>query len=409
MESKSLAGRVVRLGVLLAIAVAVGGGAGVGQAASPIVTIDLESTPLASGSAQCPASLGTCTLIPYTTLKLDGSVDQAAYVEYRITSIANNSGNTLNHVSVADPASCSTAPGAVTPTCIPGTLPGASLAYAQNCPGAQLGTAGAVCDIGTLRAGGTWPTITLVFRTRTVPTGCSFLCVALMPNKAAIWVSEGTNDQTDSAHVDTFPTREIDLSLTADTVSSFQSVTVPSQSTTTLSTTQTLSSSNKSATKTTVPSRDFTSVGGSNFTTTGALVTLGERPIAAGECPASYAAAKISCFGEVSTVGVDGSGLYTCTTGTVFDATLCPGALAMTFTDFAGKGNTPGSVPSGFKLANLRVFHVVGAQTEDVPLCSTGKSATFSGDCVFSATQDSDKNVTITVQGPAQGTWGKGG
>jgi hypothetical protein len=405
MQTKSLAGRLVRSLALLAVAVAIGG-AGVGQAASPIVTIDLQSTPVASGNAQCPTSLATCTLVPYSTLKLDGSVDQAAYVEYRITSIANNSGNTLNHVSVADPASCSTAPGAVTPTCTPSTLPGASLVYAKNCPGAQLGAAGAVCDLGTLRAGGTWPTITLVFRTRTVPTGCSFPCLGLMPNKAAIWVSEGTTDQNGAAHVDTFPTREIDLTLTADTVSKFQSVTVPSQSTTTLGTTQTLSSSNKSATKTTVPSRDFTSVGGPNFTTTGALVTLGERPIAPGECPASYADLNISCFSEISTVSVEGSGLYTCTSGTLFDTTLCPGALSITFTDFGGKD---GSVPNGAKMENLHVFHIVGTQTEDVPFCSTGHGGVISGDCVFIAKQDKQTgNVTITVQGPAQGSYGKG-
>ena len=405
MQTNSLTGRLVRSLVLVAVVAAIGG-AGVGQAASPIVTIDLQSTPVASGNAQCPTSLATCTLVPYSTLKLDGSVDQPAYVEYRITNIANNSGNTLNHVSVADPASCSTAPGAVSPTCTPSTLPGASLVYANNCPGAQLGSAGAVCDLGTLRAGGTWPTITVVFRTRTVPTGCSFPCLGLMPNKAAIWVSEGTNDQTGASHDDTFPTKEIDLTLTADTVSQFQSVTVPSQSTTTLSTTQTLSGTNKSATKTTVPSRDFTTVGGPNFTTTGALVTLGERPIAAGECPASYAALKIACFSEVSTVGIDGSGLYTCTSGTLFDQILCPGALNMTFIDLGG---TNGSVPKGFKLSNLHVFHIVGTQTEDVPFCSAGHGGVISGDCVFAATQDkSTGNVTITVQGPAQGTYGKG-
>jgi hypothetical protein len=406
MQTKSLVGRLVRSLALLAVAVAIGG-AGVGQAASPIVTIDLQSTPVASGNAQCPTSLATCTLVPYSTLKLDGSVDQAAYVEYRITSIANNSGNTLNHVSVADPASCSTAPGAVTPTCTPSTLPGASLIYAKNCPGAQLGAAGAVCDLGTLKAGATWPTITVVFRTRAVPTGCSFPCLALMPNTAAIWVSEGTSDQTGAAHDDTFPTREIDLTLTADTVSQFQSVTVPSQSTTTLSTTQTLALANKSATKTTVPSRDFTSVGGPNFTTNGALVTLGERPIAPGECPASYVDLKINCFSEVSSVGIDGSGLYTCTSGTLFDKTLCPGALNMTFTDLGG---TDGSVPKGFKMSNLHVFHIVGTQTEDVPFCSTGHGGMISGDCLFGATQDKNTgNVTITVQGPAQGTYGKGG
>jgi hypothetical protein len=406
MHTKSLGARWARLGALVAAA-ALLGGAGVGHAASPLVTVDLQSTPLASGDAQCPASLATCTLVPYTTLKLDGSVDQGAYVEYQITNIANNSSNTLNHVSAADPASCSTVPGAESPTCTPSTFPRARLVYASNCPGAQLGAAGAVCDIGTLRSGQTWPTITLVFQTPTVPSPCTFPCLGLMASKAALWVSEGTNDQTGSAHVDTFDTREIDFTLTADTVSQFLSSTIPSQSTTTLSTTQSLSTSNKSATKTTVPSRDFTSVGGPNFTTTGALVRLGERPIASGECPASYAALKISCFSEVSSVGVDGSGLYTCTSGTLFDTVLCPGALNMTFTDLSGKN---GSVPTGFKLGNLHVFHIVGTQTEDVPFCSTGLGGVISGDCVFKATQDkSTGNVTITVQGPAQGTYGKGG
>jgi hypothetical protein len=406
MQMKSLVGRVVRLGLLVAVA-AVIGGAGVGHAASPIVTVDLQSTPVASGNAQCPTSLGTCTLIPYTTLKLDGSVDQGAYVEYQITNIANNSSNTLNHVTAADPASCSTAPGEVSPTCTPSTLPGASLVYSQNCPGAQLGAAGVVCDLGTLRSGGTWPTITLVFRTRTVPASCSSPCLGLMAARAAVWVSEGTTDQNGAAHTDTYPTREIDLTLTADTVSQFQSSTVPSQSKTTLATTQTLSATNKSSTKATVPSRDFTSVGGPNFTTTGALVTLGERPIAAGECPAAYAALKISCFSELSTVSVDGSGLYTCTSGTVFDTTLCPGALNMTFVDLGG--NT-GSVPNGFKMSNLHVFHIVGTQTEDVPFCSSGHVGVISGDCVFKATQEggSNGNVTITVQGPANGSYGKG-
>jgi hypothetical protein len=407
MQMKSLAGRVVRFGLLGAVAALIGG-AGVGHASSPIVTVDLQSTPVASGNAQCPTSLGTCTLIPYTTLKLDGSVDQGAYVEYQITNIANNSSNTLNHVSAADPASCSTAPGAASPTCTPSTLPGASLAYSQNCPGAQLGAAGAVCDLGTLRAGGTWPTITLVFRTRTVPASCSSPCLGLMADRAAVWVSEGTTDQTGASHTDTFPTNEIDLTLTADTVSQFQSVTVPSQATTTLATTQTLSATNKSASKTTVPSRDFTSVGGPNFATVGALVTLGERPIRTGECPASYATTlKIACASEVSTVSVDGSGLYTCTSGTLFDTTLCPGALNMTFTDFGGKG---GPLPPGFKLDNLHVFHIIGTQTEDVPRCSTGAGAEISGDCIFKASQDNPSgNLTITIQGAAQGSFGRGG
>jgi hypothetical protein len=400
MRRKSLARRVVRLGVLVAAAALIGG-AGTGHSASPVVTVDLQSLPTASGDVQCPASPATCTLLPYTTLKLDGSVDQAAYFEYQITNIANHSNNTLNHVSVADPASCSTAPGAASATCTPASLPGASLVYAQNCPGAQVGASGAVCDLGTLRTGGTWPTITLVFRTRSVPAGCSFPCLVLMPDKAALWVSEGTNDQTGAAHVDTFPTREIDLALTADTVSSFQSSTVPSQATTALATTQALSTSNKSATKTTVPSRDFSSVGGPNFTTTGALVTLGERPIATGECPPAYAALHLTCLPETASVSVDGSGRYTCLPGSsLFDPTLCPGALDMTFTAYGG------TLPKTFKLSTLHVFHITDAGTEDVPFCSVGVGA-ISGDCVFGAVQDKrTRNVTFTVQGPAQGRWG---
>jgi hypothetical protein len=403
MHTKSLRARWARFAVLAVVAAALGG-PGVGHAASPLVTVDLQSTPVASGNAQCPASLGACTLIPYTTLKLDGSVDQGAFVEYQITNIANNSTNTLNHVSVGDPATCTTAPGAASPTCVASTLPGASLVYSQNCPGAQLGAAGAVCDVGTLRSGETWPTITLVFRTRTVPVSCASPCLGLMANKAAMWVSEGKNDQTGAAHTDTFETKEIDLTLTADTVSLFQSVTVPSQTTTTLATTQTLSGTNKSATKTTVPSRDFTTVGGPNFTTTGALVTLGERAVQTGECPAAYAALKISCLAETASVSVDGSGLYTCLPGsTLFDAALCPGALDMTFTAFGG------TLPQGFKMGNFHVFHITGSGTEDVPSCKVGVGA-ISGDCVFSATQDKHTgNVTFTVQGPTQGRWGGAG
>jgi hypothetical protein len=225
-----------------------------------------------------------------------------------------------------------------------------------------------------------------------------------MASKAALWVSEGTSDQSGAAHTDTFETQEIDFTLTADTVSQFQSSTVPSQSTTTLATTQALSTTNKSATKTTVPSRDFTSVGGPNFTKTGALVTLGERAIQTGECPASYAALKIACLPETASVSVDGSGLYSCLPGSsLFDPALCPGALDMTFTAYGG------SLPNGFKLANLHVFHITGTGTEDVPFCKSGVTS-LSGDCIFSAVQDKHTgNVTITVQGPTQGRWGGAG
>jgi hypothetical protein len=76
----------------------------------------------------------------------------------------------------------------------------------------------------------------------------------------------------------------------------------------------------------------------------------------------------------------------------------------MTFTDFGG------SLPTGFKLMNLHVFHVTGGQTEDVPFCSAGHTAAISGDCLFSATQPKNgANVTVTIQGPAQGLYGKGG
>jgi hypothetical protein len=113
---------------------------------------------------------------------------------------------------------------------------------------------------------------------------------------------------------------------------------------------------------------------------------------------------KITCLPETASVSVDGSGLYTCLTGSsLFDPTLCPGALDMTFTAYGG------SLPNAFKLGNLHVFHITAAGAEDVPFCKAGV-ASISGDCIFSAVQDKHTgNLTVTVQGPTQGRWGGAG
>ena len=374
-----------------AVAVLLLGGGSVGLAGgngTPNVGVTITSKP--DSPAACLTNLSACPRIPYSTFNLDGNPAKPAYVSVSMTA-TNDSKNTLTHVGLAYPASCNPVNGA----CAPTAIPGATIAYVTGCPGATYPAATISCDFGSLVPGAVTPTVTVTLRTPPAAAGCGSPCVSRLATLAAFSANEGASDQQpQSSHLDTF-TGGVDFALTSDTSGAYTSVTNPALTASTFGTDPSLAAVNRSATQASVPTRDFVPLG--------ALVALGERSIAAGECPSSLTAMKLTCLPEVSQVSVDGAGLYTCTSGTVFDSTVCPGALDMSFATYSR------SLPSGLKLSNFRVFHIISSSvTELVPLCSSGQTAPQSGDCVFGVTLDKS-GLTYRVQGPGQGIWGGAG
>jgi hypothetical protein len=350
-------GRRFRVGIAAAAVVLlalVGGGARL-SAATTAITI----TPTQAPAANVPATLS--------------SAGQTTYVSYSLNLSTKSS---WTHVVLSDSAPTVTLNGA------PVANSGAAVVF-TDCPGATLSGGGFSCNINKLSPG-VPQTFTVVVQT---PTSGDTLMV-----DPTVQGDESANDSSNASKPEVFTT-PLQWSLTSDTTNALTSYTNPAITTGTA----TFFTNKNLCGATTCPTKNpqWTEADVPNgVLPDGTLVSLKERNYNSGECPGFVSKASLACYGQISQIGITGSGL-----SSGFSSN------PLTFVVRVA-GN---SLTTNVNLNKAFLFHDPGTGYEKVPFCSTGKTDS-TGDCTVSIVQDkATGDIIWTIQGPSNGNWGGAG
>ncbi len=356
--------------VIVGLVVVLVGGAGTAPAASPVVTITKSSFP----DAGVPVAYSSVI------------AGQSTYISYTINVNYAGSNGTLTHSRLSDPVSCNSA------GCTDLQYAGAEVVYVSDTCGTAVyrGTTsfpkqGVACDLGSLIPGTNFD-VQIIFK---VPTQAAAGGATTFSNVAGFTAKEGPKDNTPtSSHTDTFASNgnvPVVTPLTPDALDALNSYAPPGV-----------------VTKLQTDSKHVTG----NFQTSqvtltgppkGSLVQLRECGGLGTACPTgtgSPCPVATPCKTQTSLVFVTGSG------GAFFQSNH----MTLVFTLFASElSSRPHDDDHPGGTSTVKWYH----DGRLVGLCPD-RTSDPSGDCLVgppvrnSVTGD----VTITVDGPAQGGWG---